>query len=335
MPWDRCLDDASQPHDLGRAYIMAPPPVPDHAHALSQLSENRALVLEGIARATRQAGREPESVQLLAVTKSVSPEVTRQLFELGEVELAENRVPAFEEKAAWFADQGLEPRWHFIGHLQRNKARRVVRLAQVVHSVDSLRLLEALERLAAEEGRRLEVYLQVNAAREEQKHGLDPGPLGVLPAEAITSGELGAALELATRLEHLVPVGLMAMGPLAAGRSPREVFDEVAGLAAAIAVHPKLSRPFPGGRVRLSLGMSGDLAEAIAAGSDLVRVGSALFEAGVACIGAEVARLIVWPSSLAEQCSCDTWRARRSILGGWAAFATHPHWPQLLDGFAR
>ena len=243
-----------------------------------RLRANLEAVRARVASAETRAGRAPGSVRLLAVSKSVGPEITRELFELGCLELAENRAPAFEEKAAWFEDQGLAPRWHFIGHLQRNKARRVVRRASVVHSVDSLRLLEALERLAGEEGRALEVYLQLNAARESQKHGIDPGPPGLDPGTALGQGELAEVLALCSELEHLAPLGLMAMGPLASDRPAAEVFGEVAGLARAIAANADLAGLFPASGPGLSLGMSGDLEEAVAAGSDVVRVGSALFE---------------------------------------------------------
>ena len=82
-----------------------------------------------------------------------------------------------EPKARWCGERGLAVRWHFLGHLQRNKARRIVRAVDVLHSVDSLRLVETLARVCAEEDRRLDVYLQVNCTGEEQKHGLDPSAL--------------------------------------------------------------------------------------------------------------------------------------------------------------
>ena len=243
-----------------------------------RLSTNLEAVRARVGKAETTAGRAPGSVRLLAVSKSVGPEITRDLFELGCVELAENRAPAFEEKAAWFEDQGLRPRWHFIGHLQRNKARRVVRRAQVIHSVDSLRLLEALERLAGEEGRELEVYLQLNAARESQKHGIDPGSRDLPPEEALRQGELAEVLALCSELEHVAPLGLMAMGPLVSDQPASRVFEEVAGLARAIAARPDLAAAFPSAGAGLSLGMSRDLEAAVAAGSDVVRIGSALFE---------------------------------------------------------
>lgn len=235
------------------------------------LERNRAAVAARLARAAADAGRDPAEVRLLAVTKSVTPEVARALASLGQLDLGENRLPQLEEKHAFFTAHpltgGAAVRWHFVGHLQRNKARRVVRLADEIHSVDSAQLVETLERVAAEEDRRPRVWLQVNAAGEERKHGLAPG-------------EVAAVAELAGAAPHLELCGLMAMAPLeaaeggAAGEAlARRTFDDVAALARGLG--PGL---FAGGAPRLSMGMSGDLEAAIAAGSHVVRVGRALFE---------------------------------------------------------
>ena len=233
----------------------------------SRLVRNLGALERRIAAAARSAGRSPEEVRLLPVTKSVSSEVARELaelFEEGTAELAENRAPELEAKAAALTG-GPAVRWHFIGHIQRNKARRVVRIAEVVHSVDSVRLVETLGRVAAEEGRRLAIYLQVDRTGEEQKHGLD-------------EAELPAALAAVAAAEALELRGLMAMGPLEerAGRTARDVFDEVAALARRLEV--ERTDLFAGGRCELSMGMSGDLEAAVAAGSHVVRIGSSLFE---------------------------------------------------------
>lgn len=199
----------------------------------------------------------------MAVTKSVSNEVALELAALGQVDLAENRAPAFEEKAEAFRAAGVEVRWHFIGHIQRNKARRVARLADVIHSVDSLALLETLDRVCGEEDLRREVFLQVKVADESAKGGLAPA-------------EVAAAVERAAASESLILRGLMAMAPLEA-ESDRE-----AAAAEAFAALRTLSlelppEPFGGRAPELSMGMSGDYEIAVREGAHLVRVGTALY----------------------------------------------------------
>ena len=239
-------------------------PEPDAARLASNLDAVRAR----IAAACAAAGRDPADVQLLAVTKAAPPELTAALRDLGVVDLGENRLPGFDAKLAHFAATGRAARWHYVGHVQRNKARRVVERADVLHAVDSARLLEAVLRHADELGRRPDLYLQVKVTAEDAKGGLDPAELAPVIARAA-----GAAAAGGPRL-----LGLMAMAPLCPGAdeparrtAARAAFDAVAALAAEHAA------AFPGGRPALSLGMTGDLEEAVAAGSTCVRVGSALF----------------------------------------------------------
>ncbi|MEE8467781.1 MAG: YggS family pyridoxal phosphate-dependent enzyme [Planctomycetota bacterium] len=226
------------------------------------LEENLYDVRQRIANAARAAGRVPGEVQLLPVTKAVDVATARALVDLGELELAENRAHGLQAKALALAGCGV--RWHFIGHLQRNKAARVVRHAHVIHSVDSARLVSTLQRLAREEDRLLGIYLQVDFTGEATKHGLD-------------QEQLAEALAVAGRSPSLELLGLMAMAPLhgTANRGAREVFERVAALAADLQAAD--AARFVDGRCRLSMGMSGDLAEAVRAGSTCVRVGGALF----------------------------------------------------------
>lgn len=236
-------------------------PVPTLPRPSATLAANLDGVRARIADAARRAGRDPGAVRLVAVTKSVPAAVAAELARLGALDLGENRADALEEKAAALAP--LAPRWHFVGHLQRNKARAVVRHAALVHSVDSLRLLETLDRLADEAGRDLEVLAQVKLADEATKSGLDPR-------------ELAAFLAAGRGMRRARVVGLMAMAPLDDDPSrradrAREVFRHAAELAhehaAAFARAPELS-----------IGMSDDFEDAIAAGATLVRVGTRLFE---------------------------------------------------------
>lgn len=228
-----------------------------------RLEKNRAAVQDRIARAAHSCGRDPGTILLVAVTKSVEPEVALALAHLGSLDLGENRVPELERKAAAFRERGVAARWHFIGHVQRNKARRVVREADVIHSVDSARLLTDLDRLAREESRRPAIFLQVKLTDEAAKSGA--------PVD-----ELAALVEQA-RASTLVLRGLMAMAPLSsdapgAGRSTRSTFDALAQLASTLP-----AEAFEFGRPLLSMGMSGDFEDAVCAGADVLRIGSALF----------------------------------------------------------
>lgn len=229
-----------------------------------RLSENRARVLDRIARAARAAGRDPAEVELVAITKSVPPALAMALHDQGCTDLGENRADELLAKQAAFLASGRVARWHFVGHLQRNKARRVLRVAHAIHSVDSEELLATLARLAEEEGRRPGIFLQLKLADETTKGGLAPGAL----TELVERAQQGP----------LPLLGLMTMAPLlddplAAQRAARAVFERLGALARSLP-----AATFAGGRMRLSMGMSDDLEEAVRAGAHVVRVGSALFE---------------------------------------------------------
>jgi len=233
------------------------------------LESNWNAVRRRIDAAAARAGRAAGEVALLAVTKEVGPEVAAALAALGQADLGESRADELERKATALRARGLAPRWHFVGHLQRNKARRVVRVADEVHSVDDPELLAALARVAAEEGRRPRVWLQVKLWPEPAKSGFAPG-------------EVRAAVLAARSLPSLELAGVMAIAPLlppgAAEPAAREVFGSLAALARELSRDPETARAFTGGRARTSMGMSGDLEVAVEQGSDLVRVGGALYQ---------------------------------------------------------
>jgi pyridoxal phosphate enzyme (YggS family) len=227
-----------------------------------------ASVRQRIERATTDAGRPPASVGLVAVTKEVEPEQALALARLGQRDLGENRVGELERKARAFRAAAEEVHWHFIGHLQRNKARRVLAWAQTIHSVDSERLLDTLERLAQELGKGPGLYLQVHLSGEQAKHGL-------------ARGEVAQVLRTRKALGSVELLGLMAMAPLADtdGSGARRVFADLAALAVELESDATTASHFRDRRVRLSMGMSRDLETAVAAGADWVRVGRALFPA--------------------------------------------------------
>lgn len=224
----------------------------------SQIVRNLAEIRERIAAAAVVSGRPASAVTLVGVTKYVSAEVTRWVVEAGCADLGESRPQQLWEKAESLAV--LNPRWHFIGHLQRNKARRTVPWVHLVHSADSLGLLEALNEAAADRPEPLRVLLEVNVSGDVSKQGFAPGDVPPVLAEL-------------PRLAHLRVRGLMAMAGLASG--PDATRAEFASLRR---LRDRLRGECPPEVVLddLSMGMSGDYEVAIEEGATLVRVGSAL-----------------------------------------------------------
>jgi pyridoxal phosphate enzyme (YggS family) len=242
-----------------------PPPLEDPDPA-DQIGSNLAAIRERITAACRRAGRDPAAVRLVAVTKYVSAEVTRLVLEAGLVELAESRPQAIWSKAEALAGASPAPRWHLIGHLQRNKVRRTIPLLSLLQSLDSLRLLEAIAAEADRDwpaGRRLDVLVEVNLTE-------DPGRSGAA-WEAVP--ELVRAAATADRVRLC---GLMGMAgrPDAVAADARRDFARLRGLRDELAA----TLPDPGMLGELSMGMSGDFEEAILEGATIVRIGSALFE---------------------------------------------------------
>lgn len=221
------------------------------------IADNLAAVQERIAAAARQAGREPGEVTLVAVSKTHGADKVGQAWAAGQTVFGENYVQESREKIPAL---GPGPLWHFIGHLQSNKARLAAELYDVMQSVDRLKLAKALERRALELDKRLGVLLQVNVGGEAQKAGCSPEDA---PALAQAVAEL-PGLEL---------MGLMTMPPFFDDpQRARPLFAQLRELAAKLAVD------LPEGSMRhLSMGMSGDFEAAIAEGATLVRVGTAIF----------------------------------------------------------
>lgn len=226
------------------------------------LSQNLESVRARIAAAAARAGRSPADVTLVGVTKSASPEAARALADLGLADLGENRVQELERKRS-----ELPPsvRWHLVGPLQSNKARRALCAADLLHGLDDPALLPRLERIAEEEGLARRALLEVNVSGEATKHGLVPA--SVLPA-----------LEGARGLSRIAIVGLMTMAPLdSSPREQRSVFRGLRELRDA-ADRRGLLRAGVGRPGELSMGMTQDFEVAIEEGATYVRIGTALFE---------------------------------------------------------
>jgi pyridoxal phosphate enzyme (YggS family) len=219
------------------------------------IAANLARVRARIAAACETAGRDADEVTLVAVTKTYPAGDVARLADLGVTDVGENRDQEAAPKAAELAAAGVSVRWHFVGRLQRNKARSVAAYADVVQSVDSVRLAEALADAAARHERVVDVLVQVSLDR-------DPGRGGAAPGDDLAA--TAAAVEASDSLRLR---GLMAVAPL--GEPPEAAFARLADIAARLRVdHPAATT--------LSAGMSDDLEIAVAHGATLVRVGSAL-----------------------------------------------------------
>ncbi|MEV4121102.1 YggS family pyridoxal phosphate-dependent enzyme [Micromonospora sp. NPDC049645] len=226
----------------------------------AELAAGLAQVRSRVDDACAQAGRDRAEVTMIAVTKTYPASDVLALAGLGVTDMGENRDQEAAGKAAEVAAAGVRPRWHFIGQLQRNKARSVVRYADVVHSVDSVRLARALATATVDRQTPLDVLVQVSIDGDAARGG-------ALPDSADPGAGLQPVAEAVADASGLRLVGLMAVAPL--GWEPERAFARLAEVADAFrAVHP--------GAAALSAGMSGDFEIAIRYGATHVRVGSAL-----------------------------------------------------------
>lgn len=190
-------------------------------------------------------------VRLLAVTKNQNAQVIDDLYSCGVREFAENRITVLEEKAKLLAPDIV---WHFIGKIQSNKVRKVLKLAKILHSVDSAALLGRIDRIAGEEDVAPELFIEVNVSGEESKSGVELSQVSEL---------------LAVPLEHCRVVGLMTMAPFdSSSDEQRKIFSALKKCADM------------NGLKELSMGMSNDYTTAAACGATIIRIGTALFEAG-------------------------------------------------------
>lgn len=238
---------------------------------MPKISEKIKRVKDTIDSACVRAGREPDGVKLVVVTKSATVEAVKQVIDLGFTELGENRVQQLKKISTQIAEllqgsDGDSPsptkvNWHMIGHLQRNKVRQVLPIAALIHSVDTLRLAEEINTAAARLNLTPRVLLQINASDEPQKYGVP----------------VGAATHLAEQIETLSNVqlaGLMMMAPLTHNKEivracfvrARELFAEMRGERI---VGPQFTE--------LSMGMSSDYEVAVEEGATILRIGSAIF----------------------------------------------------------
>jgi pyridoxal phosphate enzyme (YggS family) len=227
--------------------------------SLSNIAERLACVRERILHACSRCGRNPAGIRLVAVSKTVAPERIRQALAQGVAILGENYIQEAREKIPLLDKQKVS--WHYIGHLQTNKAKYAAALFDMVHSLDSLPLARALDREAGKNGRVLPVLVQVNISGEQTKHGCEPGDaVGLIAATA--------------SLQHVRVQGLMTMPPPSDDPAQSRPFYKALRL-----LRDDIARELPGfGRLsELSMGMSSDFESAIEEGATLVRIGTLIF----------------------------------------------------------
>lgn len=223
---------------------------------MSEIADNLARIQEQIAAAAARAGRSPNEIELVAVSKKQSAEKIEAAVAAGQLLFGESRVQEARAKIPLLPSR---LRWHFIGSLQKNKVRHALPLFELFHSVDSLALAEDLQRIADEDGGAPRVLLQVNVAGEASKHGFSPEGLR-------------RELETLLSLGRLTIEGLMTIPPLAPEPEMSRPY-----FAALRELRDSLQSEFAVQLPHLSMGMSGDFGIAIEEGATMVRVGTAIF----------------------------------------------------------
>ncbi|NMA44079.1 MAG: YggS family pyridoxal phosphate-dependent enzyme [Oligosphaeraceae bacterium] len=222
---------------------------------MNEIKENLARVKARIFAAAERSARSPNQIKLLAVSKTVAPERIQEAFTAGQRHFAENRV---QELCAKTPVLPKDIRWHLIGHLQQNKVRAALQTNALIHSIDSLRLLQRVKRIAGELEMNAEVLLEVNISGETSKFGLEPGQLEPL-LEECRSGPVQCR-------------GLMTIAPYQAEEKElHRIFGTLRKLRDKLQQSSGIELP------ELSMGMSGDFEAAIAEGATMLRIGSAIF----------------------------------------------------------
>lgn len=223
------------------------------------IQDNVKRVMEEIARAAAASGRKPEDITLVGVTKTVTAAQAKELIDAGVTNLGENRVQSLLDKYETLKD---EPAWHLIGHLQTNKVKYIADKVSMIHSVDSLKLAEEIDRRFQMAGRTANILVQVNVSGEESKFGIQPEDAFPL-------------MESLSQLKNIQVCGLMTMAPKTDHPDDcRKFFYGLHKLS--VDIRDKKYDNINMGQ--LSMGMSGDFREAILEGASIVRIGSALFQ---------------------------------------------------------
>lgn len=230
--------------------------VPVLQSCMNSIAENLERVRRQVASAAAKSGRSPDAVELVAITKMHPAEKVREAVEAGQSLFGENRV---QEARAKIPELPSNLRWHFVGHLQKNKVRQALPLFEMIHSIDSLALAQDINRIAEEEGLHPRVLLEVNVAGEGSKFGF-------------SSEKIRDQMEELLALSRLSILGLMTIPPVTKeSETSRKYFVQLREL------RDRLQTEFRVDFAQLSMGMTQDFPIAVEEGATLVRVGTAIF----------------------------------------------------------
>lgn len=226
---------------------------------MESIASNIEAIREQINSACIEAGRDPASVRLIAVSKTKPAELVREAFDAGQVEFGESYVQEFLEKFEDPLLEGIPIDWHFIGHLQSNKIRSIIGKVSLIHGIDKLSTAEELSKRAVQNNLQVDYLLEVNTSGEASKYGMSPDDV----------------LSEAESLFHLPNITLRGLMTIASPNKimAREEFRQLRLLLESL----QNIAPDPSQLTELSMGMSGDFEEAIHEGATMIRVGSAIF----------------------------------------------------------
>jgi pyridoxal phosphate enzyme (YggS family) len=233
---------------------------------MADINSNLARLRERISAAATHAGRGPNEITLVPITKTYPPQIIEKALTAGLGEFGENRVQEAEPKIKWFREKGIHLKWHMVGHLQRNKVKKAIQLFDIVHSVDSVRLAREIGRRSEMAKLTMPILLEVNASGEASKYGFRV-------AKEEQEEQFFSAVEEIATLPNLDVQGLMTMAPFGAPKEQvRSHFRRLSSL-----LH-KLEEKFPEeGWRHLSMGMTDDFEVAIEEGATIIRIGRAIF----------------------------------------------------------
>lgn len=224
------------------------------------IASNLRNVQKKIEQACFEAGRDPTEVKLIAVTKNISVARIKEAIDQGVTDIGENRVQEVAKKIELLGAEDIQVNWHFVGHLQRNKVKYIIDSINLIHSLDNPRLAEEIDKRAEQKGKVQNVLVQVNFSEDANRFGF-------LPAETKDF------LKEASKLKHISIQGLMTMAPLASAERVRLIFARSKSFFEEL---KSLKYPYSPMRY-LSMGMSNDFEIAIKEGSNMVRIGTAIF----------------------------------------------------------
>ena len=226
------------------------------------MEKNLHTIRENIAKAAEKSGRSSQDITLVAVTKTIPADCIRQAFELGVTDFGENRVQEFLPKYELLGQQLIsKPIWHMIGHLQTNKVRQIIDKVSLIHSVDSLRLAEEIDKRAGQHNIKMDILIEINIAEEDTKQGVTPENASFL-------------IEQISNLSNICTKGLMCVAPYVEHQEENRLyFEKMQRLLVDIK-----SKCLHNVDMRyLSMGMTGDYEVAIEEGANIVRIGTGLF----------------------------------------------------------